>query len=308
MSLENYRIYRVKVDSGRELTSRDLNPSLVKDYNKLLTGMIIIKGEALTAIHVGSGKSSIEDIRCKEKVKYGGKPVIPGSTLKGLCRSRLQLLSVAVSGRVSFTLDPSSPPPANPPIKGMQGWRHFTIWSPATWEVRDKTGYAIDDDVFGAAGLASRVFFGNLVMEDGGQDMFNLDFNEKLEVITEGSKFRGDVSFIGLRSEELGLIVIGLRLHENKPVLVGRSKYRKRRRGAVSVTLGRLLLTPVEFRFRDYCENALKGLNVSYVKEGDMLVIRDAIGFARKLADIAFKEFPELRRDFDEVEALEKLG
>ncbi|RLI97319.1 MAG: hypothetical protein DRP00_04200, partial [Candidatus Aenigmatarchaeota archaeon] len=186
MSLENYK--RIKaIIKNYGLTQRFQHEDL--------TGVLMVRGEALSPIHIGSGKIllELEEIveiikkskdplknkkilnslkrgvaRASDCVYYGEKPAIPGSTLKGLCRSRLQLLAVAKNDKTSFLLHPSKSPPRKPIPKGVSGWRHFRIWAPATWEDRVlKPGvYSADMNLFGAAGLASKVFFGNLMGEN----------------------------------------------------------------------------------------------------------------------------------------------
>jgi len=248
----------------------------------------------------------------KEQLRYGGKVVIPGSTLKGLCRARIQLLSTGKK-YISFTLEPASKN-IRPPAKYFRGWRHFKLWFPATSEYRQliRGSLSVDEDIFGRSSktqsVASRVFFGNLVAEGECIDRLVLDHGEKLEVVRKGTVFEGEISFIGLRPEELGLIVIGLRLHEDKPVLIGRSKYRRREEtGEREVILGRLSISPVEYRFRWYSKPVLEELKVGFEEEDGWIIIKNVTDFTRLIAEKAFEKFPELRKDFDEVERLEEI-
>ena len=151
----------VRVSLGKEnFLPRDA--SITKDT---LTGILTVKCEVsedpLSFIHIGTGgimmevNKSIKEIRelgklestlrrqldlirydYYEIVKYGGKVCIPGSTVKGMCRSRIELSTVTVDGKTNIGFRQVTPPPRSLPPQGTQGWRHFRIWSPSTWEDR----------------------------------------------------------------------------------------------------------------------------------------------------------------------------
>lgn len=173
-------------------------------------------------------------------VRYGGVPCIPGSSLKGTCRARIELLTRAADNTVPVGFRQATPPPASRPAKGTHGWRHFRIWEPATWEDRGPDCDATKGgsvcaacDIFGAPGLSSRVFFGNLAAERGAQVYeLELDYGERVEAVGPGAVFRGEASFSWLRPFELGLVLIGLGAKEDgsfAKILLGKSKYRERR-------------------------------------------------------------------------------
>jgi len=324
---QNFRNVNVK---SVNLTPRNLEGVV----EETVSGILYLEAKAEKPLHVGSGKTTFKvshktinklkrargfydvlrimgegvQIDYMEQLRYGSKVVIPGSTLKGLCRARIQLLSTSKEN-ISFTLEPATRLKA-PPLKHTFGWRHFRLWSPATLEYRrlKRGGLSIDRDIFGVQGIASRVFFGNLVAEGDCIDRYVLDHGEKLEVVKEGTVFKGELSFIGLRPEELGLVAIGLRLHEDKPVLIGRSKYRRREsEDGREIIIGRLSIKPIEYEFTWYSKPVLRKLNVDFEERDGWIILKETERFTRKIAEMAFNKFPELRKDFDEIERLEEI-
>lgn len=63
-------------------------------YRHLLTGTIDLAVETLRPVHVGSGSFGIfRDQLVKEVARQGGRPVIPGSSIKGVCRQTYEVLT-----------------------------------------------------------------------------------------------------------------------------------------------------------------------------------------------------------------------
>jgi len=184
-----------------------------------------------------------------EVVRYADRPCIPGSSLKGTVRSRLELSFTAVNRRVRSCFHRAGKPPAS----GQPGRVHFELWKPATEESRvigfrgrkpvrdrvcdatrvfDRVRVCVVCDLLGAPGLASRVLFGNLEHRKGRLIKLELDGHEKLWAFEPGSTFEGDVAFVSLREEELGLLLVGLGATRDgsfNPILMGKSKYRPRK-------------------------------------------------------------------------------
>ena len=201
-----------------------------------LIGLLQRRPEAMKAEHM-------------EVVRYADRPCIPGSSLKGTVRSRLELSFTAVNRWVRSCFHRAGKPPA----PGQPGRVHFELWKPATEESRvigfrgrkpvrdrvcdatkvfDRVRVCVVCDLLGAPGLASRVLFGNLEHRKGRLIKLELDGHEKLWAFEPGSTFEGDVAFVGLREEELGLLLVGLGATEDgnfNPILMGKSKYRPRK-------------------------------------------------------------------------------
>ena len=331
-----------------------------------LTGTLHIEARSLSYLHVGTGgvklivkpealeaikkaKHSFSEILryinthseavsydFSETVRYTGKPVIPGSTIKGLCRSRIELLSKSMEGRVGACFIKASRPLRDYPPRGVHGWRHSRIWDDpvlenrgppcdaSRWEYYNDIAVCRVCDIFGTSGLASRVFFGNLYQVSGGVVNLVLDYNEKVEAVTPGSVFKGEISFIGLEPFEFGLVAIGLKLHRDDPILVGKSKYRIRKvvsgpkeligRGIV---FGRVTFTAeclnVPLRCKPVVERVLgESVKAESDEPTGILSLRGDLlkKFIEKCVEEAKEKYPWIRgeSEVNEVKLLEELG
>ena len=242
-----------------EYTPRD-------SYLNGLTGKISLTLKTLSYIHIGSGafklyvdinvvKRFIEYFKRRgfdyalssmsDKItkaisydfsaftRYGDKITIPGSTIKGLLRSRLELLFKGTSGSTNACFSKAGIPLSVVPNKGLHGWRHVRIWGNVVFENRGPpcnltslgTNVCKVCDIFGAPGLASRVFVGNFYpVNNNVTERKELEYGEKLEVVKPGVTFKGDITFHSLTLDELGLIFIGLGAKKDGtfvPILIG---------------------------------------------------------------------------------------
>ncbi len=177
----------------------------------------------------------------------GGVPVIPGSSVKGNVRSRLELSFVPKDGKVRCCLIRATRTPLQPPKPGKQGWRHFRIWEKALGfdrggacnytkkmmkktKMKRKTGVCLICGLFGTAGLGSLIEFGDL--QGRGVKLVEVDLptGEKLLAAPSGSTFEGTITFRNLKPEELGLLLYGMGMRDSslgRPVLLGKLKYRR---------------------------------------------------------------------------------
>jgi len=262
--------------------------------------------------------------------RYNDRIVIPGTSLKGAVRSRLELLFKAVNYEVPSCFRLAGPARSSPAPKGTHGWRHQRIW-PSSLENREPscnvsaTEYwedikvCIVCDMFGAPGLRSRVNFGNLepISEVGAIRVGVLIKNRPIffEFVDKDSMFKGVISIEGLSLEELGLLSIAMRLLEDKPILIGRFKYVKHRvkkdNNVAEEWFGRLDIKPVRLRIPFYAEhsaNLLKENNIGYTRKGVELVVENDVIRLLKLAeDTAKKKYGAYLGEIDEVEELRKL-
>ncbi len=261
-----------------------------------LTGVISYELVTRSYIHVGSGRSILgvskdlanavkraniledalrifklpqyrEGVRftCLELVRYGGKVCIPGSSIKGVVRSRLELLSSPINDRVEscFRVVDSPPMQVQPP-QGSQGWRHARIWWDAPSQERVSTCNPLEGDyslcvicdIFGAPGVASRVFFSNACSDKVEVETKVLDYGECLELIPPNKSFLGELSFTSLKPSELGLVLLGMGAGSDgtfKEILLGKSRYRIRRaREGSKLELGRVVFKLRSIKLRDY--------------------------------------------------------
>lgn len=267
-----------------------------------------------------------------ECTRYHGRVVIPGSSLKGVCRSRIELLHRADDrGYVGSCFIRATAPVTQAPKKGVHGWRHYTIWGNVLGEYRGPPCQVTDRvssvcstcDVLGTSGLASKVLFGNLISGNAETVKLTLDFNEKIEAVKPGAVFEGDITFTSCNLAEVGLVLIGLNLHDpEKPILIGKSKYRSRlvvdgppdvkgKRitfGIVNLKVTEIL---VPYRFKDYL-NKVVGVETPYINELGFIVLKgvQVSKFVDKAVSEALNVNPWIREGIkvNELEILRSSG
>ncbi len=320
-----------------------------------LTGVLGVSAKTLSYVHVGSGKLrlkyNLEEVKkvvrksrgfeelvknvltnrsaigeeYLETVRLGGKVCIPGSTFKGLVRSRLELLIHSTDDSVESCFRQASHVLTYLPPKGSHGWRHVRVWTPSTWEDRGKACSLTDPwqegkvcivcDIFGAPGLSARAFFGNLCCgEVRTEELTLVDGSRgasRLEAIPPNIELRGEVAFLDLFPWELGLVLIGMGYStsgESVDVLVGRSKYRIRkddkgravRLGVVRFSVDSMMLKGS----RRVLESLGLSSDITEVRGSELrklitLLIRKAVENVRILGE---------RAGFSEAEEILKLG
>lgn len=347
-----------------EATRRD------KSLSQDLYGILYISARTDTLVHIGSGSESIEYderiidlIRKKlqgippEKidyrfiadlsrsigskiprqivyshVKYGDKIVIPGTSLKGAARSRLELFFKAHNGSVPSDFVKASPPPPRKAPRGTHGWRHQRIW-PTSLENRqgvcdasqaeywEDIRLCVTCNLFGAPGIRGRVFFGNLessvkpiiatiIVSRHGREV-----KASYEFIPKNTVLEGFLGLDGISLVELGLLSIALRLHEDKPILIGRFKYAKRSveyngsrvaewMGRINVSARRLVVP----RYADNTRRVLEEAGIVFREEDSIVVEGQELSKLVKLAfEKAREEYGQWFSNIDEIENLEKL-
>nr|8BMW_J Chain J, CRISPR-associated Cas7 paralog (Type III-D) [Saccharolobus solfataricus] len=215
-------------------------------------------------LHVGSGKYDVEVMRSVSDVKRlvedylsGGNKripnnvdqyfsmvaflmvrnkdnvVIPGSTIKGMVRSRLEL---SVPGSCYIVTGHSTSSSAvykrifNPdPNRGSD-----------RFDVNKFPQVCPVCDLLGNMGLASRVSLSDFVMTSGKVDYVNVKGRD-YEVVTKGSIFAGKVLYKSLKPVEIGMLLYGFGFvkdcNGSKVMLLGRFKFSDKRFGRVKFSL-----------------------------------------------------------------------
>lgn len=244
----------------------------------------------------------------------GRRLVIPGSTVKGNVRSRLELSFVPREGYVRSCLIRAAKQPTREPPRGAQGWRHFRIWSRSLSFAREgacdysegEGGVCLICDLFGTAGLQGLIHFSDFVgvnIDYTTLSPLDLPTGEKLEAAPPGSTFLGHVVFRNLRPAELGLLLYGMGLRssrEGKPVLLGKHKYRR-----YGVVLG-VVRYVVEYLELSEFSEPLK-VRGTTVAPGSGVTGADLDRLIELLVNTAREEFGEELLDVDEVGELERV-
>jgi len=301
-----------------------------------LAGRINITLTSLQYLHVGSGEElKIEESKISEILKKMREPtsirseiqrqiqhfsafssiddalVIPGSTVKGNVRSRLELSFKNVNGRVDSCFLKASVLKSEP-MEGAQGWRHYRLWRDRVIEDRgppcDYTrseSVCLICDLFGTNGLRGLVEFSDLTLEHGGEEVLELPYNMRLEAVTPGSIFRGFVNFFNVMPEELGLVLIGMGLMEKssgRRVLLGRLKYRKEISGR---KFGRVIYAVDSLELSRYSKPLY--IDGSILLEPGQNVSGERLEkIISQLTSYALRKYPGLDI-IDEVEVLERV-
>jgi len=191
-------------------------------------------------------------------VKEKDRVVIPGSTIKGMVRSRLELSVPGSCYIVSGQATSSSP-------------TYKRIFNPDPNRGSDK--FDVDKfrqvcpvcDLLGNTGLASRISFSDFVMISGKVDYFNV-MGRDYEVAIKGSIFTGKVVYKSLNSVELGMLLYGFGFvrdcSSSKIMLLGRFKFADRKFGRVRFSLK---TSPTECN--KYISDFVKQFNPRYINE-----------------------------------------
>jgi len=284
------------VGSGEELK---IEESKVCEISKKVREPNLVKSEIQRQIQYLSAFSSVND-----------SLVIPGSTVKGNVRSRLELSFKSVNGKVDSCFLKASALKSEP-LEGAHGWRHYRLWKDRVAEDRGPPcDYTRSEPVclicnlFGTNGLRGLVEFSDLTLEHDGREILDLPYNMRLEAARPGSVFKGFINFFNVTPGELGLILIGMGLIEKsrgRPVLLGRLKYRKEVGGK---KFGRVVYAVDSIELSRYSKPL--HIDSSILLEPSQNVSGERLEkMVSQLTNYALRRYPGLDI-IDEVEALER--
>ncbi len=229
--------------------------------------------------------------------RLSGSPTIPGTSLKGIVRSRVEfMLRADERGEVPscFSVVNGRPFVAR---RGQHGWRHQMVY-PASLEDRGPSCNAIRFNtvcdvcnIFGAPGLASRVYFGPLIFDTTIETVRTQE--GVYEFIPRGARAVGWLTFRGLDPQELGLVMLGMGIGDG-PILVGRWRYR----GVMGKRVGRLSVAVNRWKFHEASSRALSQLGV---------LVSDVQEVARVLIERAREAYRRWLKEVREDEVLESI-
>ena len=85
----------ITASSERQVGAFPGHDRLWIDHDQILNGALRLEVETLAPVHVGSGAFTLTDLgeMAKEPVRWKGLPVLPGSSLKGICRQTHEVLT-----------------------------------------------------------------------------------------------------------------------------------------------------------------------------------------------------------------------
>lgn len=206
---------RVRISEGIKAVARDMGRIGIRQLAQSRWSDIVGSGEYMQMTMVGD------------------LPVIPGSSVKGNVRSRMELSFIPTNVAVRSCYSVAG--------AGRRSWRHSRIWGqrvnedrgrPCVYDERRDGVVCLLCDVFGTQSLAGLVDFSDMIGRDVKLEPINAEFGVKILAAPPGSSFSGEIVFRNLSESELGLILYsGMRVGEDgvgRPVLLGRFKYRGR--------------------------------------------------------------------------------
>ena len=282
-----------------------------------LAGRLEVSMVTASYLHIGSGREDIVRVvkgKPQGEIPFeegyitfasvGEHAVIPGSSVKGNIRARLELSFKNKNGKVRSCFLMASPFITEPKV-GQHGWRHYKIWGQV---IKEDRGMSCDHtmgapvcltcNIFGTAGLRSLVEVSNFYGDRVSEEQLDLEYKTRLVAVPPNMHFRGSLTFHNLKPEELGLILLGMGLMESRvgrPVLLGRLKYRKqvdgRTFGRVRYELGgirlskhsqplsigeRVLMEPSSYE-KDSLDNIVRDLiyHVLHTYKGELQIVQE---------------------------------
>lgn len=319
---------RVVREKPRDRSSfRDLcgsiNVSIIVDVNSYLhvgTGKETFKVDVkkLKELYVKRGiidasllkiALATTDYQCFASTSKG--IVIPGSSVKGNVRARLELSFHGFQGNVRSCFIKSGIVRGTP--IGASGWRHQKVWSETIFENR---GFPCDFtridsvcllcDLFGTFGLKSLIDFSDFIGSNNVKlEALDLPYGIKVYAAAPGSTFNGRIDFMSLRDYELGLLLLGMGVMDNRigrSVILGRFKYRSsiggRKFGRVKYRIDRLTLNKFSSELSIGSLQIMPETAISDEKIDEL---------CKLLVDSSLKRFENEVKMVNEVEALDRL-
>ena len=279
-----------------------------------LCGDLQVSIEVVSGLHVGSGQLPIkvdeEKLAQTIELDYWSFPlvneraVIPGSSVKGNVRARLELSFKEKDGWFRSCFTETGRFQKGPSKDG--SWRHFKIWEPSVKQNRivpRKGGGSQCDlgeggkvcllcNLFGTTGLIGLLEFSDFILSEGRLYPQEFKYGLKLLVAETDSVFTGKVRFVNLKPEELGLILWGMGLRDGRigrEVLMGRLKY-VGPIGKVKYRLDALKLSQFSEQLK---------LDSVEIKAGDEVGADDRL--AKELVELARRTYEGELEDIDEV-------
>lgn len=247
-------------------------------------------------------------------IHVGGRPTIPGSSVKGNVRSRIELSMKPRRGLIRSCFIKTSHKVREPP-EGSHGWRHWRIWKgsieaergvPCDYVKQRGQGVCLVCDLFGTSGLAGLIEFGEFIGEKVELENLALDYGIKLVAAKPGSSFSGSITFKNLKPEELGLLLIGMRILEGPEgnfVLMGRLKYRKT---VGTYKFGRIRYVMKSMTLSSISES-IKAGSKTLQEPGTTAASQDLRPIIRGLVQHALSTYSEELNLVNEVSAIESL-
>jgi CRISPR/Cas system CSM-associated protein Csm3 (group 7 of RAMP superfamily) len=157
-------------------------------------------------------------------LKYDQTYAIPGSSLKGAIRSRIEykfkLYKIREGQYGSYSCYIVQEPFTRPNPNHVKFWGEHVTYSRGSCSPPQICAVC---DLFGCPSLSSRVFFSDAIMTNG-----KVEFVKEVrrEGAAPNSEFKVNVSLLNADFVDLGLLFSGMEIFTSTPILIGALKYR----------------------------------------------------------------------------------
>jgi hypothetical protein len=156
-------------------------------------------------------------------LKYGQTYAIPGSSLKGAIRSRVEYKFKPFqvgAGYMSYSCYVAQDWHAHLAPNHTRFWREDVTYSRGSCVPPQVCAVC---DLFGCPSLSSRVHFSDALMTSGQVQSIS---EVRREAALPNSEFKTNVSILNADLSDLGLLFLGMELFTSSPILIGAFKYR----------------------------------------------------------------------------------
>ncbi len=212
------------VDNNSYLCSSAF-PLELPDYNAVIEKIKKLKSEKS---YLNQIESLVRELTLKKNEKkkvfsqINGRYVIPGSSLKGAIRSRIEYKFVPRDGKIKSCYIIEGDFFVSEAVNHRKFWGDDVVNRRGSCNAERDNNVCIVCDMFGAPSLASLVSISDAYLENGGSEKLNLG----IEVIKPGSRFTTTIVCRNFDYTRLGLLFLGLELYSKSPILLGMYKYR----------------------------------------------------------------------------------
>jgi hypothetical protein len=225
-----------------DIYSRQIN-ILENIAQKYLSGEID-EDEAINAIY--SQHRVIEIKPSKKPPRYLDKIIIPGSSIKGVIRSRVEYkCSPSIS---CYSVEDRTLPPQQFYKRHVKYWGRDVVNARGTCT---PDNVCIVCDLFGAPELQSRAYFSDMLMTRGETSLLS---NLGVEAINPNSKFNLEVHCINSSFLDLGLLFAGFEIFTGSYVPICAYKYRYNPKIDGEYYMGKYVFGLVKFSIRGFKE------------------------------------------------------
>lgn len=195
--------------------------------------------------------------------KINGRYFIPGSTIKGAVRSRVEYKLMPKDGKSlsCYIVEEDFNPRF---VKN-----HIQFWGEEVIIGRGRCNFMRDEDVclvcdmFGSPSLSSLIEFSDAYMIEGDVEVLK-DLNS-MEAARPNTKFELEIACHNFDYSRLGLLFLGLELYSKSPIIIGMFKYRFNPKLTNNLFRGRYAIGLLRFELKDVRDSSGSALDIDNI-------------------------------------------